>query len=84
VFGASAFWLIGGMLQMNLVIHCKHIYHTQNATTGMVMACAAIGIALGCWAVGKISGKEVKKGLILIGILVPYLSIWCIFWHNIQ
>jgi acyl-[acyl-carrier-protein]-phospholipid O-acyltransferase/long-chain-fatty-acid--[acyl-carrier-protein] ligase len=68
VFGASAFWLIGGMLQMNLVIHCKQVYHTSNTTTGMVMACAAIGIALGCWAAGRISGKEVKKGLILIGI----------------
>jgi acyl-[acyl-carrier-protein]-phospholipid O-acyltransferase/long-chain-fatty-acid--[acyl-carrier-protein] ligase len=68
VFGASAFWLIGGMLQMNLVIHCKHVYHASNATTGMVMACAAIGIALGCWAAGKISGKEVKERLILIGI----------------
>ena len=68
VFGASAFWLIGGMLQMNLVIHCKHVYHTSNTTTGLVMACAAIGIALGCWAAGRISGKEVKKGLILIGI----------------
>jgi len=69
IFGASAFWLIGGMLQMNLVIHSKHIYHASNTTTGMVMACAAIGIAFGCWAAGKISGKEVKKGLILIGII---------------
>jgi MFS family permease len=68
VFGASAFWLIGGMLQMNLVIHCKHFYQASNTMTGMVMACAAIGIALGCWAAGRISGNGVKKGLILIGI----------------
>ena len=32
------------------------------------MAVAAIGIALGCWVAGKISGNEPKKGLILIGI----------------
>jgi len=68
VFGASAFWLIGGMLQMNLVIHCKQVYHASNTTTGIAMAFAAIGIVLGCWAAGRISGKEVKKGLILIGI----------------
>jgi len=68
VFGASAFWLIGGMLQMNLVIHCKQVYHASNTTTGIAMACAAIGFVLGCWAAGRISGKEVKKGLILIGI----------------
>ena len=93
VFGASAFWLIGGMLQMNLVIHCKHVYHASNTITGLVMAFAAIGIALGCWAAGRISGKEVKKGLILIGIggmsilffilTVFHLSMWffvlCVF-----
>lgn len=67
VFGASAFWLIGGMLQMNIVIHTKHIYHTENTQTGLVMAVAAIGIATGCWTAGKISGKRAKKGLILIG-----------------
>ena len=82
IFGASAFWLIGGMLQMNLVIHCKHVYLASNTTTGMVMACAAIGIALGCWAAGKISGKEVKKGLILIGIMgMSLLFIVLTFFH---
>lgn len=68
VFGASSFWLIGGMLQMNLVIHSKQVYQTSNSSTGMVMAFAAIGIAIGCWAAGKISGNEVKKGLILLGL----------------
>jgi acyl-[acyl-carrier-protein]-phospholipid O-acyltransferase/long-chain-fatty-acid--[acyl-carrier-protein] ligase len=68
IFGASAFWLIGGMLQMNLIIHCKYVYQSTNTVTGMIMAVAAIGIALGCWVAGKISGKMVKKGLILIGL----------------
>lgn len=68
VLGASAFWLIGGMLQMNLVIHCKKVYLASNTTTGLVMAFAAVGIAIGCWAAGRISGSQVKKGLILIGL----------------
>lgn len=68
ILGASAFWLIGGMLQMNLVIHSKKVYQCSNSTTGMVMAIAAIGIAIGCWAAGKISGNQVKKGFILIGL----------------
>jgi len=82
IFGASAFWLIGGMLQMNLVIHCKQVYQASNTTTGMVMSCAAIGIALGCWAAGRISGKKVKKGLILIGISgMSFLFILLAFFH---
>ncbi len=69
IFGASAFWFIGGVMQMNLVIHSKQVYDASNTSTGFVMACAAIGIALGCWAAGKISGKEVKRGLILVGLI---------------
>jgi MFS family permease len=68
IFGASAFWLIGGMLQMNLVIHSKNVYQLSNMNTGLIMATAAIGIALGSFSAGYISGKTVKKGLILIGL----------------
>jgi len=94
VFGASSFWLIGGMLQMNLVIHCKQVYQASNTTTGIVMAFAAIGIALGCWVAGKISSNGVQRGLILVGIigmavlflvitLIPlnlFLFIGCVFF----
>jgi len=69
VLGASSFWLIGGMLQMNLIIHCKQVYHASNTTTGLVMASAAIGIALGCSVAGRFSQNEVKRGLILLGLL---------------
>jgi MFS family permease len=69
VLGAATFWLVGSLLQMNLVIHTRQVYHVSNSATGMVMACAAIGIALGCLSVSKISGKRVLKGLILVGTL---------------
>ncbi len=78
ILGASTFWLIGGMLQMNLVIHTKNAYHASNATTGLVMAFAAVGIALGSWIAGKISGKDVKPGLILIGLIGMILSLMVI------
>ena len=68
VLGASSFWLIGGMLQMNLVIHSKQLYLLSNTMTGLVMAVAAVGIASGTWIAGKISGKKVRKWLITVGI----------------
>ena len=68
VFGASAFWLVGAMFQMNLIIHTKNVYQESNSITGLVLAFAAIGIAMGSWATGKLSGHTVKKGFILIGI----------------
>ena len=69
VLGTSVFWLIGSMLQMNLVIHCKHIYHLSNTSTGVVMAIAAIGIAVGCSLAGKFSGRGIRPGLISAGLL---------------
>ncbi len=65
VLGASVFWMIGGMLQMNVIIHCRNVLHVSNSMTGVVMACAAVGIALGTAFTGKISKGNVKKGLIL-------------------
>ena len=84
VLGASVFWLIGGMLQMNLIIHCIQVYHVSNTFTGMVMASAAIGIAFGCWAAGKISGKAVKKGLILIGIFGMSIILFVLTFFHIS
>ena len=68
VFGASAFWLVGSMLQMNIIIYCKHVLHVSNSLTGIVMAVAAVGIALGTAFTGKISKGGVMKGLIIIAL----------------
>ncbi len=68
IFGASSFWLIGGILQMNLVIHSKQVYEVSNTLTGIVMAFAAVGIGLGSWLVGKIANKYSFGKLVLIGL----------------
>lgn len=73
VFGASSFWLIGGILQMNLVIHSKQVYEVSNTLTGMVMASAAVGIGLGSWFVGKIANKHSLGKLVYIGLVAMIL-----------
>lgn len=68
VIGSSIFWLIGGMLQMNLVIHSKDYFLATNTETGIVMALAAIGIAAGCFVAAKVAGHSAGHKLILPGI----------------
>lgn len=68
VFGSSAFWLISNMVQMNIIIHSKHVYGVSNSATGLTMAFAAIGIAIGTSLTGRFSGAVVRKGLILPAI----------------
>jgi acyl-[acyl-carrier-protein]-phospholipid O-acyltransferase/long-chain-fatty-acid--[acyl-carrier-protein] ligase len=66
--GVSIFWLIGGLIQMNLVIHCKETLQTSNTVTGIVMAVAAIGIALGCSFAGRLSSHTINTRMIFIGL----------------
>lgn len=70
IFGASSFWLIGGILQMNLVIHSKQVYEVSNTLTGIVMATAAVGIGLGSWFVGKTANKYSFNKLIRLGLIL--------------
>jgi len=69
VFGVSMFWLIGGLVQMNLIIHCKQTLYMSSTGTGIIMAIAATGIALGCALAGKLSKSEINKRVMLIGLL---------------
>ncbi len=68
VIGSSVFWLIGGMLQMNLVIHSKLYFNASNTETGIIMAIAAIAIATGCYAAARLAGRSAGHKLMLPGI----------------
>ncbi len=67
ILGLSAFWLVGSMLQMNLLIHCPEQLGLSNTQTSFVIAFVAVGIGLGCWVAGMLSGKKVELGLVPIG-----------------
>ncbi|MDR0604139.1 MAG: MFS transporter [Bacteroidales bacterium] len=69
VLGVSIFWLLGGLIQMNLVIHCKETLQTSNTVAGIMMAVAAVGIALGCSFAGRFSNNTVNTRMIFIGLL---------------
>jgi MFS family permease len=88
VLGSSIFWMIGGLLQMNVVIYCRSILNASNTASGVVLCCAAVGIALGCTVAGLLGKKTVRPQLIPIGlvgmifalipILIAPLSIWLV------
>ncbi|MHB9055368.1 MAG: MFS transporter [Paludibacteraceae bacterium] len=80
VFGSSAFWLISGMIQANVIIHCENVYKVSNSVTGLVMAFAAVGIAVGTSVTGKFSGRKVRKGLIIPALSGMILCLCLIFF----
>lgn len=67
VFGVSFFWLTGGMLQMNIVLHSSGVLNLPNTVTGMLMALTAVGIITGNWVAGLLHKRYSKATLILMG-----------------
>jgi MFS family permease len=74
IFGASVFWLIGGLAQSNIIIHCRYFFHSSDSMTGLAIGCASVGIALGCFIASMSSRGGVNKGIILIGIMGMLIS----------
>ncbi|HET9571491.1 MAG TPA: MFS transporter [Bacteroidales bacterium] len=82
VLGTSVFWMIGGMIQMNVVIHCVHTLGTTNSIAGLILCCAAVGIALGCTAAGLLAKKAVRPEMIPIGLIGMMLSLAALLYLN--
>ena len=69
VFGASLLWLLGGLLQMNVVLHCTRTLGMSNTASSVILAMAAVGIAIGCSVTGKMIENHNKKSFIVGGLL---------------
>ena len=69
VFGASLLWLLGGVLQMNVVLHCTRTLGMTNTASSVILAMAAVGIAIGCSVTGKMIENHSKKSFIIGGLL---------------
>ncbi len=69
VFGASLLWLLGGVLQMNVVLHCTRTLGMTNTASSVILAMAAVGIAIGCSVTGKMIEHHSKNSFIIGGLL---------------
>ncbi|MCX6308512.1 MAG: MFS transporter [Bacteroidia bacterium] len=82
ILGTSLFWMIGGMIQMNVVIHCVQTLGTTNTVAGIILCCAAVGIALGCTAAGLLAKNTVRPEMIPIGLIGMMMSLVALLFLN--
>ena len=75
IYGASLLWLLGGILQMNVVLHCTNRLGMSNTASSLILSMAAIGIAVGCSITGKLIGNRDKRRFILGGLLGVIISL---------
>ncbi len=69
IYGASLLWLLGGLLQMNVVLHCTRTLEMSNTASSIILAMAAVGIAVGCSVTGKLIENRNKRNFIIGGLV---------------
>ncbi len=67
VTGNIYFWFLGSLLLINIVLYSKDILHASDTKTSLLMAAVTIGIGLGSFAAGYLSGNKIEYGLIPLG-----------------
>jgi acyl-[acyl-carrier-protein]-phospholipid O-acyltransferase/long-chain-fatty-acid--[acyl-carrier-protein] ligase len=67
VIGISYFWFLGALLQLVMILFGTEVMRLSDTWTGVLTTFAAIGIAAGSLAAGRLSGDKVEPGLAPIG-----------------
>ncbi len=84
IFSLGFFWLIALMLQMNILEHCPVHFGMNPTETGLVMAMAAVGIAIGSYLAGVISGEQINMKLSEIGLMGVIVSITTLLFISLS
>src|SRR5437016_14589716 len=69
VLGNTYFFFVAGLLQFDIFIYGQDVLHIRATQGGFLQAAVAIGIGLGIFAAGYLSGGKIEYGLIPLGSL---------------
>ena len=69
VCSAAYFLLLGGYVQLNLIPFGLEMLGITEQQSAYLFLLAALGIGLGAWSVGRLSGKRIDLGLVPFGML---------------
>src|SRR5258708_3171247 len=67
VLGNMYFWFLGSLLLLNIVLYSADVLHADEAHTSYLLAALTLGIGVGSFAAGYLSGKKIEYGLIPLG-----------------
>ena len=67
VAGSIYFWFLGLLLQTNILFFGKNVLGVPEARIGYLLAALAVGIGLGSYVAGIVSGRKIEYGLIPLG-----------------
>ena len=69
VAGNTYFWFLGALLQFVIIFYGRDILHLDETHGGYLQGALAIGIGLGSFAAGYLSGGRIEYGLVPLGAI---------------
>ena len=69
VVGNTYLWFLAALLQFTIVIYGHDVLHVDEAHISLLQAAVGIGIGIGSFAAGYLSGGKIEYGLIPIGAI---------------
>jgi acyl-[acyl-carrier-protein]-phospholipid O-acyltransferase / long-chain-fatty-acid--[acyl-carrier-protein] ligase len=67
IVGNTYFWFLGALLQFNVVLYGERVLHVPGSESAKLQAAIAIGIGVGSYAAGALSGGKIEYGLVPLG-----------------
>lgn len=78
VLASAYFLMVGGFVQLNLLAYGREVLGFDVLQSGYLFFFCAVGIGIGSFWAGKLSGRHVEFGLVPIGALGLSLSMLCL------
>jgi acyl-[acyl-carrier-protein]-phospholipid O-acyltransferase/long-chain-fatty-acid--[acyl-carrier-protein] ligase len=69
VLASAYFMLIGAFIQINLIPYGMEVLGFTQVQSGYLFLATAVGIGVGCFWAGKLSGRNVEFGIVPLGAL---------------
>jgi len=69
IVGNTYFWFLGALLQFNVVLYGERVLHVPASQSAELQAAIAIGIGVGSFVAGSLSGGRIEYGLVPLGAL---------------
>jgi acyl-[acyl-carrier-protein]-phospholipid O-acyltransferase/long-chain-fatty-acid--[acyl-carrier-protein] ligase len=67
VLASAYFMLLGGFAQINMIPYGMEVCKFTDMQSGYLFLIAAVGIGIGSWLAGKLSGRSVEFGIVPMG-----------------
>lgn len=83
VLAIAFFWFLGAVYLQNVIGYGRDLLHLSNTGISYLTASVSIGVGLGAFVAGKLSGDQVELGLVPIGSVgLGVFGVFLFFGHH--